>query len=74
MTEVKCPTCSKKVVWDASSTYRPFCSERCKLIDFGDWAAEQHKIPTKSAVKDVDMMSDEELEALANQISDQQNQ
>jgi len=23
----------------------PFCSERCKLVDLGDWAAERHVIP-----------------------------
>ena len=42
---VKCPTCDKDVVWSATSPFRPFCSERCKLIDLGDWAAERHAIP-----------------------------
>ena len=41
---VKCPTCAKEVKWEASSTFRPFCSERCKLIDLGAWAAEEHVI------------------------------
>ena len=35
---VKCPTCNKKVTWTPSSVNRPFCSERCKLIDLGEWA------------------------------------
>jgi uncharacterized protein len=33
------------VQWNASSPWRPFCSERCKLIDLGAWASEQHAIP-----------------------------
>ncbi|KKO49061.1 DNA gyrase inhibitor [Arsukibacterium sp. MJ3] len=47
-TTVKCPTCSTAVIWDASSAFRPFCSERCKLIDLGDWAAENHRIADKA--------------------------
>ena len=35
---VKCPTCQKKVAWLPENTSRPFCSERCKLIDLGAWA------------------------------------
>ena len=46
--EVKCPTCQKPVVWNSSSVYRPFCSERCRLIDLGEWASEGHVIPGRS--------------------------
>lgn len=42
---VNCPTCNKRVAWIESNKQRPFCSERCKLIDFGDWAQERHAIP-----------------------------
>jgi hypothetical protein len=43
---VACPQCGKDVVWDGKvSPYRPFCSERCKLIDLGQWAAESYSIP-----------------------------
>lgn len=42
---VTCPTCRKPVAWIAAETFKPFCSERCKLIDLGDWATEAHKIP-----------------------------
>jgi len=42
---VACPTCKKAVPWLAEQTFKPFCSERCKLIDLGDWASEAHKIP-----------------------------
>lgn len=42
--KVPCPTCDKSVIWEPESTFRPFCSNRCKLIDLGDWADESHKI------------------------------
>ena len=42
---VKCPTCQRDSEWSVNNLYRPFCSERCKLIDLGDWAAEKHAIP-----------------------------
>ena len=44
-TTVKCPTCEKPVEWSEKSPWRPFCSERCKLIDLGAWASEEHRIP-----------------------------
>jgi len=42
--KVSCPTCNDEVVWQTASTYRPFCSKRCQLIDLGEWADEGHKI------------------------------
>jgi endogenous inhibitor of DNA gyrase (YacG/DUF329 family) len=42
---VKCPTCGRTIEWSAASPWRPFCSERCKLIDLGAWLTEQHAIP-----------------------------
>ncbi|MCF7992623.1 MAG: DNA gyrase inhibitor YacG [Thiohalocapsa sp.] len=41
---VNCPTCGRQVRWEPASTYRPFCSERCRLIDLGDWLDESHRI------------------------------
>ena len=46
-TIVKCPTCQKNVEWIEKSRFRPFCSERCRLIDLGDWADEKHAIPAE---------------------------
>ncbi len=40
-----CPTCKKSIEWSDKNELRPFCSERCKLIDLGAWAAEDHNIP-----------------------------
>ena len=42
---VNCPQCGKNVAWSPDSVYRPFCSERCKLIDLGAWAEESYRIP-----------------------------
>ncbi|MCE5979964.1 DNA gyrase inhibitor YacG [Pseudomonas sp. JR33AA] len=41
---VDCPTCGAPVEWNEKNAFRPFCSDRCKLIDLGAWAAEEHKI------------------------------
>jgi endogenous inhibitor of DNA gyrase (YacG/DUF329 family) len=43
--KVQCPTCGAPVEWGPDSPYRPFCSERCRLIDLGAWAEERHVIP-----------------------------
>jgi len=44
---VKCPTCEKDVEWRQENAWRPFCSERCKLIDLGAWATESYKVPVE---------------------------
>lgn len=43
---MKCPTCDKETEYE-DNPYRPFCSERCKLIDLGAWASEKYRMPTK---------------------------
>ncbi|MEX3954402.1 DNA gyrase inhibitor YacG [Trinickia sp. EG282A] len=43
-TVVKCPTCGREVRWVPENRFRPFCSERCKQIDLGAWAAERYRI------------------------------
>lgn len=54
---VSCPQCAKDVIWDKEiSPFRPFCCERCKLIDLGQWASESYSIP-------VDERMDEDLSA-----------
>ena len=40
-----CPQCGKPVEWGPQSAFRPFCSERCKLIDLGAWATESYRVP-----------------------------
>jgi hypothetical protein len=41
---MKCPTCDKPVDWK-DNPFRPFCSERCKLIDLGRWVSEEYRVP-----------------------------
>lgn len=48
-TRVKCPTCKREMEWAADSPFRPFCSERCRLIDLGAWLSEQRAIAGESA-------------------------
>lgn len=59
-TVVNCPTCGKSVVWNERSPYRPFCSKRCQLIDLGEWAAEEKRIPSESDLSDSDEWSEEQ--------------
>lgn len=71
-TIVKCPTCQKDVVWGPESVSRPFCSDRCRLIDLGAWANEEHKIPDKSRA---DLpLSEQQLEQLENELLEQDNE
>ncbi|MDE2304188.1 MAG: DNA gyrase inhibitor YacG [Gammaproteobacteria bacterium] len=49
MTTVKCPTCGRPVEWTGSNAFRPFCSERCRLVDLGAWIAEDRRIADPDA-------------------------
>ena len=51
---VNCPTCGKTVVWGEISPFRPFCSKRCQLIDLGEWAAEEKRIPSSGDLSESD--------------------
>jgi endogenous inhibitor of DNA gyrase (YacG/DUF329 family) len=46
---VKCPTCGRSIEWSAQSPFRPFCSERCRVIDLGAWLSEKHVIPSNES-------------------------
>ncbi|WP_201545687.1 DNA gyrase inhibitor YacG [Psychrobacter sp. H7-1] len=43
-----CPQCQKLTVWQ-DNPYKPFCSDRCKLIDLGAWANEDYKLPAQDS-------------------------
>lgn len=49
---VKCPTCAKPVPWLPESEFKPFCSERCRLIDLGEWVMEEKRIPGEPVLDD----------------------
>jgi endogenous inhibitor of DNA gyrase (YacG/DUF329 family) len=44
---VRCPSCRRETSWKGNA-YRPFCSERCKLLDLAAWANERYRIPGES--------------------------
>jgi endogenous inhibitor of DNA gyrase (YacG/DUF329 family) len=41
---VRCPTCQRELDWSEEFPWRPFCSERCKMVDLGAWFAEERGI------------------------------
>ena len=49
-----CPQCGRPAALGPENKWRPFCSERCKLVDLGSWAAEDYRIAEPSAPKDTD--------------------
>ena len=42
---VSCPRCGAPALWDASNPHRPFCSEKCRLLDLGAWLSEEYRVP-----------------------------
>jgi endogenous inhibitor of DNA gyrase (YacG/DUF329 family) len=50
--KVSCPACGKQTVFGPENKWRPFCSERCKTLDLGDWAAERYRVATEEKLED----------------------
>jgi endogenous inhibitor of DNA gyrase (YacG/DUF329 family) len=48
---VRCPICRREVEWEGNP-FRPFCSERCRLLDLGAWAEGRYRIPGKKILPD----------------------
>lgn len=46
---VNCPTCQRGLTWSEEFPFRPFCSERCRMVDLGAWFAEERRIADESA-------------------------
>lgn len=44
---VRCPKCRTEVTWEGNP-HRPFCSERCRLLDLGAWAEGRYRVPGKN--------------------------
>jgi endogenous inhibitor of DNA gyrase (YacG/DUF329 family) len=40
----RCPQCRRETSWE-DNPWKPFCSERCQMIDLGHWAAEDYRVP-----------------------------
>jgi uncharacterized protein len=51
---VPCPACGGDSVYSPRNTYRPFCSARCKNVDWGAWASEAFRVATPPAEGDED--------------------
>ncbi len=51
---VTCPQCNALSEYSTENKYRPFCSERCQLIDLGQWASESYRIPEPIKPDDLD--------------------
>lgn len=66
---VSCPTCDKDVEWSDQSPFRPFCSKRCQLIDLGEWAEENHVIPSEPEKSEINI-DPEDIEAMLSQQGD----
>ncbi len=49
---VSCPRCGALVEWRPENRFRPFCSERCKLLDLGAWANEEYRVRSEETVDD----------------------
>lgn len=56
---VNCPTCQKPVKYVPENEFRPFCSERCQMIDLGAWAEESYRIPVTPTAEDLEQIMDE---------------
>jgi endogenous inhibitor of DNA gyrase (YacG/DUF329 family) len=42
---VPCPRCGAQAPYSPENRWRPFCSERCRVIDLGAWASEAYRVP-----------------------------
>lgn len=61
---IKCPQCGKPTAYDPTNPSRPFCSERCKLIDLGEWASNKYAVPVAKQgnhENDIDDVDEEQL-------------
>ena len=64
---VKCPTCGRRTEYEGNE-HRPFCSERCKLIDFGAWANEEYSLPVEET-----SLTEEDIERIERAVKDRKD-
>ncbi|MEB2320614.1 MAG: DNA gyrase inhibitor YacG [Pseudomonadota bacterium] len=53
-TTVNCPICRRPTLYGPENEWRPFCSQRCKLIDLGAWASDAYRIEASGPADDED--------------------
>jgi endogenous inhibitor of DNA gyrase (YacG/DUF329 family) len=56
---VTCPGCGEASPYDPGNRWRPFCSERCKMIDLGAWASDGYAIAGQPLEADDDLIDPE---------------
>lgn len=56
--KMNCPQCGKAIEYSPKNSHRPFCSERCRLIDLGEWASESYTIEAKPELDAADEYND----------------
>ncbi|HTP62024.1 MAG TPA: DNA gyrase inhibitor YacG [Burkholderiales bacterium] len=49
---VSCPRCGAQALYSPENRWRPFCSERCRVIDLGAWASEAYRVPVAPEAED----------------------
>ncbi|MDL2338906.1 MAG: DNA gyrase inhibitor YacG [Pseudomonadota bacterium] len=54
---VRCPGCGGDSIYSSANAYRPFCSQRCKNVDFGAWASEGYRVEAPATSEDPDDLS-----------------
>lgn len=52
--KVNCPRCKESFEY-YSSEFRPFCSDKCKMIDLGLWLTENYKVPSQKPLDETDL-------------------
>ena len=50
---VNCPSCNTAIAWVTSNRHRPFCSDRCRILDLGEWAVGNRVLPSDAEYDDV---------------------
>lgn len=51
-TSVRCPHCDAPVEWTEAARWKPFCSERCRLVDLHGWFSEERGLPADEPLPD----------------------
>ena len=68
--EIKCPQCGHLTFYSRDNPFRPFCSERCRLIDLGEWASESYKVSHTNNDNDHDLENEKSKEDLQDDDGD----
>ena len=59
---VPCPRCGAQALYSSENRWRPFCSERCRVIDLGAWASEAYRVPVAPETEDDNALPDQKPE------------